>query len=109
MPDEAGAGMTGHVAHRARHAASDIEDIHPRLQGQPVGEIVLVPEQRRLEAFAAAPGREVKGLAPAELVEVGHKVVIMIYERAVLLSPALLAGVVNRRVVVHHGLHVVRS
>ena len=107
--DKAGSGIARQIAHRPADSASHIEHLHPRFQGQPVAEKMLVPEQRRLEALAPAPGREVKGLAPAELVEVGYKVVIMIYERAVLLSPALLAGVVNRRVVVHHGLHVVRS
>ena len=53
---------------------SDIEHLHPRFKGQTIGEKTLVPEERRLEALAPAPGSEVKGLPPAEPVEIRHQV-----------------------------------
>ena len=105
--DEARPGMPREIAHRPAHPASHIEHLHPRLQGQPFGEIVLVPEQRRLEALAPAPGSEVKGLAPAELVKVRHQVVIPVHERPIMLLSAVQAGVVDRGVTVDGGFHLV--
>ncbi len=77
--NDAGPGTARQVAHWSADPAPDIDDFRPGFQGQPVGDALLVPEQRRLEAFAATPGREVKALAPAELVEVGRQVVVVIY------------------------------
>lgn len=54
---------------------------------------MLVPDDGRLEALA--PARKVETLAPAKLVKVGHQIVIVIDQRAVLLSPPLLASVVD--------------
>ena len=60
--DEAGPGMTRQIAHGAADAAAHVEHFHPRFQGQPFGEKMLMPEQRRLETLAPASGSEVKGL-----------------------------------------------
>ena len=58
--DKTGPGMAREIAHRPADPAPHVEHLHPRLQGQPFGEIMLVSEHRRLETLAPAPGREVK-------------------------------------------------
>ena len=50
----------GQIAHRPPDAAPQVDHFHPRFQGQPIADKTLTPEQRRLEAFALASGREVK-------------------------------------------------
>ena len=103
--DEAGPRMARQIAHRPANTAANIEHVHTGFQGQPFGEKMLMSYERRLEALAPAPGSEVKGLAPAELVEVGHQVVVAIHERAIMLLPALQAGVVDFGVSIDRGLH----
>ena len=68
-----------------------------------------MPLQGRLETLASSPGSEMKGLTPAELVEIGHQVVVVIDERLIMLFPALQTGVVDRGVSIDHGLHFIRG
>ena len=106
--DKAGAAIAGQIAHRPTYAASHIEHFHPGFQGKPVGKKVLMPEQRRLEALALTPGGKMKRLTPAEFVEIGHQVVIVIDERPITLFSTLRASIEDFGVFMDHGFYFIR-
>ena len=68
-----------------------------------------MPEQRRLEALAPPQGGEVPGLTPAELIEIGHQVVVSSDEQPIILFSTLRAGIVEPGVLINHGFHFIRG
>ena len=107
--DKSGPGMSGQVVHRPPDPATHVKHLHPRPKGQPLSQKHLVPEKRRLEALAPPPGGEVKRPAPAELVEIGNQVVVVIDERHVPFLSSLKAGNVKPLVLGNHGIHFIRG
>ena len=68
------------VAQRATDAAAAVEHVVARLHAESHGQVVLMPRDRLQEVLARELLREVEGLAPAPLVEVGGQVVVRVDE-----------------------------
>ncbi len=87
-----GAGVLGDVAHRAADAAAEVHGLHARVEAQLAGEEALVALERVAELLVLEARREVEAVAPAELVEVGDQVVVLVHQRAVGALALVAAG-----------------
>lgn len=73
---DVGAGELGDLAGGAANTAPDVEDLHPFLDPDLVGEVVLVAGNGLVEVLAAGVPAEVERLAPAILVEIRGEVIV---------------------------------
>lgn len=87
---DVGARELGNLTRRATDTAANVQDPHALLDVHRVGEVVLVAGNGLVEGLAVGEATEVEGLAPAVLVQIGRKVVVVLRKGGVLGGSCLL-------------------
>ena len=83
------AGELGHLASWSTNTAADIQHLHALLDTNVVSQVVLVASNGLVERLAIGETAEVEALAPAVLIEIGSKVVVVSGQGGVFSSSGL--------------------
>lgn len=90
--DDVATGELGDLAGRSTNTAADIENSHALLDTNLVRQVVLMAGNGLVERLVVRKATEVEGLAPAVLVDVRCKVVVVPRQGGVLLLPGLFCN-----------------
>ena len=91
---DAGAGGFRDVDHRSTDSASDIGDRHARPEVQELGHASFLAALRGKTAFPGSSRREVEGLPPTVLVELGDDIVVPTHHLRLIANSTIPACVV---------------
>jgi len=73
---DVGVGELGNLPSRPANTAANVEDLHPRLDANLRGQVVLVAGDCLIEALTGRIPGEMEGLAPAIFIKVGREVIV---------------------------------